>query len=473
MYSVIDWFESLENRKHLKFIVFDITTFYPTISSELLKDALEWARNFVDITPDEEDCIFKARKTLLVEGGEFWTKKSNPDFDVPMGGYDSAEVCDIVGLYILSKLKQLKVKAEFGLFKDDGLGISKATPRETEKIKKQICEVFKSLGLSITIEANKKIVQFLDVELNLSDGTYKPYIKPNDVPLYVNKESNHPPSIKKNIPLSINKRLSALSSSEEIFDSIKPIYQEALYKAGYNFELKYKKEEPQSKKKRCRKRKVLWFNPPWASNVKTNIGAEFLKLIDKHFPRGHPLHKVLNRNTVKVSYRTTPNIKKLIAAHNSKILRNFETEKNPQKTCNCQKMVCPLNGECLTESLVYTATVTTIEQHPKSETYVGMTGNSFKQRWRIHDSSFNLRRHSTSSKLSEHVWKLKDEGTDYFIEFGILDKAPIFNPQTWVCNLCTLEKFYIIFRPELASLNEHNEINKPCIHKSWMLLDKT
>ena len=112
-----------------------------------------------------------------------------------------------------------------------------------------------------------------------------------------------------------------MSSSEEIFDSIKPKYQEALNKAGYDFELKFKKEEPQNKKKRCRKRKVLWFNPPWASNVKTNIGAEFLKLIDKHFPKGHPLHKVLNRYTVKVSYRTTPNIKKLIAAHNSKILR--------------------------------------------------------------------------------------------------------------------------------------------------------
>ena len=136
-------------------------------------------------------------------------------------------------------------------------------------------------------------------------------------------------------------------------------------------------------------------------------------------------------------------------------------------------MVCPLNGECLTESLVYKATVTTVEEHPKLDTYVGMTGNDFKQRWRIHDTSFNLRHHSTSSKLSEHVWKLKDEGTDYLIEFSILDKAPTFNPQTWVCNLCTLEKFYIIFRPEIASLNEHNEINKPCIHKSRRLLDKT
>ena len=337
VYSVIDWFENLENKKHLKFIVFDIATFYPSISSDLLRDSLEWARNFVDITPEEEDIIFQARKNLLVKNGEFWHKKSNPDFDVPMGGYDSAEVCDIVGLFILSKLEQLKVKAEFGLFKDDGLGISKTTPRETEKIKKKICEVFKSLGLSITIEANKKVVQFLDVELNLTDGTYKPYIKPNDVPLYVNRESNHPPCIKKNIPISINKRLSALSSSKEIFDSIKPKYQEALNKAGYDFNLEFKKEEPQNKKKRCRKRKVLWFNPPWSSNVKTNIGAEFLKLIDKHFPKGHPLHKVLNRSTVKVSYRTTPNIKKIIAAHNSKILRNLESESSNKKKCNCTK----------------------------------------------------------------------------------------------------------------------------------------
>ena len=472
VYSCIEWFEDLPNKKHLKFIIFDIATFYPSISSKLLKDAISWARNYTEISAEDEDIFFQARKTFLMKDGEFWQKKSDPEFDVPMGGYDSAEVCDIVGLYILSLLEKLGVKAEFGLFKDDGLAVSNATPRETEQIKKKICKVFESLGLNITIEANKKVVQFLDVELNLNDGTYKPYIKPNDVPLYVNKESSHPPSILKNIPLSINRRLSALSSSEEIFESIKPIYQQALNSAGYNFELKFQKE-PKKMKKRCRKRKILWFNPPWSSAVKTNIGAQFLKLVDKHFPKGHPLHKLLNRNTVKVSYRTTPNIKKIISSHNTKILKNIEAD-NIVKKCNCTKMECPLNGECLsTTSLIYKATVTSIEAEPKSETYVGLASNDFKERWRNHDTSFNNRKFSSSSELSKHIWKLKEKGTDYILEFQTIDRAAKFNPQSWICNLCTLEKYYIVFKPEIASLNVHNEINKPCIHKDKMLLDKT
>ena len=62
------------------------------------------------------------------------------------------------------------------------------------------------------MEANKKIVQFLDVELKLEEKTLKPYVKPNDIPLYVHKKSNHPPSITQNIQKVINKRLIALSS---------------------------------------------------------------------------------------------------------------------------------------------------------------------------------------------------------------------------------------------------------------------
>ena len=51
---------------------------------------------------------------------------------------------------------------------------------------KQICEVYKQHGLSLTVEnVNKKVVQFLDVELNLEKDCYRPYLKENDVPLYV------------------------------------------------------------------------------------------------------------------------------------------------------------------------------------------------------------------------------------------------------------------------------------------------
>ena len=152
------------------------------------------------------------------------------------------------------------------------------------------------------MEANKKIVQFLDVELNLEEETFKPYIKPNDVPLYVHKNSNHPPSITKNIPEAIDKRITALSSDEQTFSSVSQIYQEALIKSGYDYKLTFKPTK-QSKKRnsRSRKREIVWFNPPYSTSVKTNVGAKFLQLVDKHFPKTNPLNKIINRQKTKLS----------------------------------------------------------------------------------------------------------------------------------------------------------------------------
>ena len=190
---------------------------------------------------------------------------------------------------MLSELEKMNLGANLGLFRDDGLGVSNAPPRQIEAIKKQICEVFRKHGLDITVEANKKIVQFLDVELNLEEDTFKPYIKPNDVPLYVHKHSNHPPSITKNIPEAINKRLTALSSDEQTFSSISQIYQEALKKSGYDYKLTFKPTDQNKKQNsRNRKRDIVWFNPPYSTSVKTNVGAKFLQLVDKHFPKQTP-----------------------------------------------------------------------------------------------------------------------------------------------------------------------------------------
>ena len=45
-----------------------------------------------------------------------------------------------------------------GLYRDDGLGvIIKATARDIETIKKDLCVIFNKYGLKVTIEANKKI----------------------------------------------------------------------------------------------------------------------------------------------------------------------------------------------------------------------------------------------------------------------------------------------------------------------------
>ena len=104
----------------------------------------------------------------------------------------------------------------------DGLAISNVAPRDTENIKKEICRVFNQNWLRITIEANKQIINFLDVTFNLNNSTYQPFTKPNTTLQYVHRESNHPPITTKNIPAGINRRLSSLSSDKALFDQATP-----------------------------------------------------------------------------------------------------------------------------------------------------------------------------------------------------------------------------------------------------------
>ena len=191
-----------------------------------------------------------------------------------------------------------KFRNQVGLYRDDGLAVCNATPREIEKIKQEVSNAFKANGLKITINANKKSVNFLDVTFNLANESYKPYMKPNNKLLYVHWQSNHPPALLKNIPDNINKRLSSISSSKEIFDKAIPPYQKALEESGYDYKFTYNTTTKQTtRNKRNRKRNIVWYNPPWNSNVKTNLGKKFLSIGDKCFPKNHPLNKIFNRHT--------------------------------------------------------------------------------------------------------------------------------------------------------------------------------
>jgi hypothetical protein len=129
-------------------------------------------------------------------------------------------------------------------------------------------------------------------------------MKPGNTPLYINHNSNHPPPILRSIPDAINKRLSNISSDKQSFESAVPPYQEALRKSGFNYVLNYNPQPP--KPKRNRNRNVIWFNPPYSANVATNIGHKFLQAIDECFPPNHPLHKLFNRNNLKLSTAVCP-----------------------------------------------------------------------------------------------------------------------------------------------------------------------
>ena len=173
------------------------------------------------------------------------------------------------------------------------------------------------------------------------------------------------------------------------------------------------------------------------------IGAKFLTLIDKCFPPDHTLRKVFNRNTVKVSYRTCQSMQRTIVGHNKKLLK-------PQ----VKPADCPLGNKCLVKNVIYQATVTetTVQGTQVKENYVGLASN-FKDRYKL---SFNNEKYANETTLSTHIWEVKGRGSTYSIKWKVIDRGPRFNPATKTCKLCTLEKFYILFKPEMSYLNSCN-----------------
>ena len=143
-------------------------------------------------------------------------------------------------------------------------------------------------------------------------------------------------------------------------------------------------EAPIENARQNRNRKVIWFNPPYSLNVKTNIGKVFLKLVRKHFTRSHKLSKIFNLNTIKINYSSMPNVKNLIKQHNSKIL-NKDQDKI-QRPCNCRiKESCHLNGKCFRQCMVYKAELSFNATYKE---YSGASEVEFKSRYSNHTQSF-------------------------------------------------------------------------------------
>ena len=136
--QVITWFKNIKSKKTSSFVNFDVENFYPSISIDLFTDAISCAKTITNINDDQLSIIMQSRKTLLFNNNEQWVKKAGEEnFDVPMGCYDDAKVCELVGIYILKKLKNITSKENIGLYRDDGLGIFQNIQKtEIEKKKK-------------------------------------------------------------------------------------------------------------------------------------------------------------------------------------------------------------------------------------------------------------------------------------------------------------------------------------------------
>ena len=192
------------------------------------------------------------------------------------------EVCELVGLYTLDILTKEFGHDKIGLYRDDRLGcFQNLSGPESEKVKKKLCKIFKQSRLSINVECNLQITDFLDVTFDLRTDKYYLYRKHNNQLLYINKQSNHPPTITKQMPSMISRRISDISCNKEYFDKAAPAYKNALKVSGFNENIEFTSTPPL---RRNSSKKIKWFNLPYGVNVNTNIGRIFLRLISTtHF----------------------------------------------------------------------------------------------------------------------------------------------------------------------------------------------
>ena len=120
---MINWLKSISNKTKARFIKLDIVESYPSITEKLLDNVIFYAQTLT-IPDDAIQLIKQARKSLLFTEENIWMKKvENALSDVTMGSQDRAEVCELIGIYLLGKLSNIIDKKKIGVHRDDGLHV--------------------------------------------------------------------------------------------------------------------------------------------------------------------------------------------------------------------------------------------------------------------------------------------------------------------------------------------------------------
>ena len=114
--------------------------------------AIVFAKTNINVGNDDIRIMEHSRKSLLFHNADAWKKKSESCFDLTMGSHGGTEVCELVGIFILSHLTKLINQNDVGLYRDDGLIILKnLNGQQTDKLSKSIIQIFKDFGFKIEV----------------------------------------------------------------------------------------------------------------------------------------------------------------------------------------------------------------------------------------------------------------------------------------------------------------------------------
>ena len=122
-------------------------------------------------------------------------------------------------------------------------------------------------------------------------------------------------------------------------------------------------------------------------NVATNVGRYFLNLLNKHFSPHHKFPKIFNRNNTKISYSCVRNMKSRINIYNKTVTKTQASAS--ARTCNwINKSKHPLNNNCLSNSVLNKANVTSKIENYRNKIHYGINETKFKSGYASHRKSF-------------------------------------------------------------------------------------
>ena len=145
---------------------------------------------------------------------------------------------------------------------------------------------------------------------------------------------------------------------------------------------------------------------------------------------------------------------------------------NGNDNCNCRNTDnCPLQKNCLIESVVYKAEVE-VDKESSTKEYIGMTSTTFKKRFANHKTSFENPDKRNSTELSKYIWQLKKEKRRFSIKWTILKQTPSYRSGAKNCDLCLQEKLHILKGDKTKLLNKRCELFSKCRHRKRFLAGK-
>ena len=184
-----------------------------------------------------------------------------------MGSKDGSEVAELVGLYLLSMFESDPAlqDAIIALYRDDLIAIVPNNGFRINRIKSTIQKLVAAEELEMTDWTEGRRMDYLDVEFDMTEESFRPFTKPMDGSRYVSPMSDHPKMSIRRIPAVVEKRISMLCSSREVHDNAKGAFQNKLRRDGHGNKRLDFLPEPSQNEMRAR------HNKKWIRRKKPDI----------------------------------------------------------------------------------------------------------------------------------------------------------------------------------------------------------